>query len=136
MKLQNCFRTQLMVIGFGAALAMANATHAQEIDNTVWDDNTNVASTTQPSPAQAQSANDLSVATDAGALNLAAMSTTSIVARGSAVPEWMPAKDWLLVSLLVTIMLLGLYSFVIARRANQILNARSSQAHRRTALSN
>src|SRR5271157_5083570 len=131
MKLQNCFRTQLMVIGLGAALAMANATHAQEIDNTVWPDDTNVASPTQPTPVQAQSANDLSIAKDDGALNLAAMSTTSIVARGSAIPEWKPAKDWLLVSLLLTITLLGLYSFVIARRANQILNARATQSHRR-----
>ncbi len=135
MKLQNCFRAQLMVIGFGAALAMANAIHAQEIDNTVWDDNTNVASTTQLAPAQAQSANDLSVATDPGALNMAAIGTTSIVARGSAIPEWKPAKDWLLVSLLGAITLLGLYLLGNARRANQILNARSSQAHRRTALS-
>ncbi len=135
MKFQNCFRTQLMVIGFGAALAMANATHAQEIDNTVWDDNTNVANTTQQTPAQAQPANDLSVATDSGALNLAAIGTTSIVERGTAIPEWKPAKAWLLVSLLVAITLLGLYSLGIARRANQILNARSSQPHRRAALS-
>ena len=119
MKIQNILRTQLMVIGFGAALLMANVAHAQDIDNTVWD-NPNTAAATQTAPAQAQPANDLSTATDSGALNLEAMSTTSIVARESSISEWKPTKDWMVVSLLVTIGLVGLYSFATAKRTNQI----------------
>ena len=133
MKLQNLFRTRVMVIGFGAALVMANAIHAQEIDNTVWDDG--VTTTMQPAPAQAQPGSDRSTATDSGALNLVAMSTTSIVARESSIPQWKPAKDRLLLSLLVIITLVGLYAFAIARRANQIQNARSGQVNGRSALS-
>jgi hypothetical protein len=133
MKLQNFLRTQVMVIGFGAALVMANATHAQEIVNTVWEDGTTT--TMQPAPAQAQPGSDLNTVTDSGALNLVAMSTTSIVARESSIPPWKPAKDQLLISLIVIITLVGLYAFTIARRANHIQNARSGQVNGRTVLS-
>ena len=130
MKLQNFFRSQWMAIGFGAVLMMANATYAQEIDNTVWDENPGLASTTQAAPVEAQPANDLSTATDSSALNLEAMRTTSIVARESSIPDWKPTQDWMVLALLVTIGLVGLYSFAIARRSNQLQDLRYRPAKR------
>ncbi|MGB2626946.1 MAG: hypothetical protein WAK20_09160 [Candidatus Acidiferrum sp.] len=119
MKLQNLFRSHLMVIGFGAALVVANATYAQEVDNTVWDE-PNVTAITQAAPVQAQPTHDLSNAGDSSALNLEAMNTTSIVAREASISQWKPTEDWMVVSLLLTIVLVGLYSFVSAKRTNQI----------------
>jgi hypothetical protein len=41
MKLQNFFRTNVIAIGFGAALLFAGAAHAQEIDNPSFDPGAN-----------------------------------------------------------------------------------------------
>ena len=108
-----------MVIGFGAALVVANATYAQEVDNTVWDE-PNVTAITQAAPVQAQPTHDLSNAGDSSALNLEAMNTTSIVPAKLQSHNGSRPQDWMVVSLLLTIVLVGLYSFVSAKRTNQI----------------
>lgn len=134
MKIQNIFRTQLMVIGFGAALMLAGSAPAQEIDNTVWADNNTIAMPAEqpaaPAAATQSAANDLNSATpDSGAINLAAMSTTSIAERESVASQWKPTQDWLISTMVVCIMLAGVYAYVTTRRA-----ARSGQENNRTAL--
>ena len=136
MKLQNILRTQVIVIGFGAVLLLANAAPAQEIDNTVWNDNNTTVVATSAQPAAEASAEDRgSVATDSGALNLSALSTTAILTREPSVPDWTPTKNWIVPSLLVSIVLVVLYGLAIARRASKNLNARSGQVSHRAALS-
>jgi hypothetical protein len=136
MKIQNIFRTQLMIAGFGVALVLASSAPAQEIDNTVWaDNNTTVMPAEQPAaPAAATqpAANDLSSTTpDSGAINLAAMSTTSIAERESVASQWKPTQDWLITAMVVCIMLAGVYAYVTTRRAS----TRSEHQTRRNALS-
>ena len=136
MKVQNILRMQVMVIGFGAVLLLANAAPAQEIENTVWDDNnTTVAATSAQSAVEPSAEDRASVATDSGALNLSALSTTAILTREPAVPDWTPTKNLIVPSLLVSIVLVVLYGLAIARRASKNLNARSGQAIGRAALS-
>jgi hypothetical protein len=135
MKLQNFFRMQAMVIGFGAALFLASSVPAQEIDNTVWDD-TNATVTVPVQPAAQPIPNDAnSTTTDSGAINLAAMSTSSVLARESSASQWTPTEGWMVLSLLICIALVALRAFVVARRPNPNLNSRARQVDHRTALS-
>lgn len=136
MRIQNVFRTQLMIVGFGVALVLASSAAAQEIDNTVWaDNNTTVMPAEQPAaPAAATqpAANDLNSTTpDSGAINLAAMSTASIAERESVASQWKPTQDWLISAMVVCIMLAGVYAYVTTRRAS----TRSEHETRRNALS-
>jgi hypothetical protein len=139
MKLQNFIRMQMIVVGFGAAFMLASSAPAQEIDNTVWPDNNTVAMPSEP-PAAKQAAaqpvvNDLNAETpDTGAINLAAMNTASTVDRESVVSQWRPTKDWLVSSMVVCILLAGIYAFLTTRRAQQTPN-RPEPVNRRTVLS-
>ena len=127
---------QLILAALGVSLFMTSAVRAQEIDNTVWaDNNTTVMPAEQPAaPAAATqpAANDLNSTTpDSGAINLAAMSTTSIAERESVASQWKPTQDWLLSAMVVCIMLAGVYAYVTTRRASN----RSELETRRNALS-
>ncbi|HEY2119268.1 MAG TPA: hypothetical protein VGH37_08810 [Candidatus Acidoferrum sp.] len=135
MKFQNYFRMQLMVVGFGAALLLASSVPAQEIDNTVWDD-TNATVTAPAQPAPQPIPNDANSTTaDSGAINLAAMNTSSVLAGESSASQWTPTEGWMVLSLLICIALVALRAFIVARRPNQNLNSRTRQVDRRTALS-
>jgi hypothetical protein len=134
MKLQSFFRMQAMVIGFGAALFLASSVPAQEIDNTVWDD-TNATVSVPVQPAAQPIPNDANSTTDSGAINLAAMSTSSVLARESSASQWTPTEGWMVLSLLICIALVALRAFVVARRPNPNLNSRARQVDQRAALS-
>lgn len=135
MKFQNFFRMQLMVVGFGAALLLASSVPAQEIDNTVWNDtNATVAAPDRPAPQPIP--NDAnSTTTDSGAINLAAMNTSSVLASESSASEWTPTEGWMVLALLICIALVALRAFVVARRPNQNLKSRTRQVDHRAALS-
>jgi hypothetical protein len=134
MKFQSFFRMQLMVAGFGAALLLASSVPAQEIDNTVWNDDATVAAPARPAPEPIPN-NANSITTDSGAINLAAMNTSSVLARESSASEWTPTDGWMVLSLLICIALVALRAFVVARRSHQNLNSRTRQVDQRAALS-
>ena len=56
MKIQNIFRMQVAVMAIGAALLLAGAARAQEIDNPSFDEGSSSVPFTQPSPSQASAA--------------------------------------------------------------------------------
>jgi len=80
MKIQNIFRMQVAVITIGAALLLAGAARAQEIDNPSFDEGANSVPFTQPSPAPA-----------AADLQNVAQNTPVVVAASSVAAE--PAQN-------------------------------------------
>src|ERR1700730_7730084 len=50
MKIQNIFRTHVVVIGFAAAFVLAGGARAQELENTVCADKSNAELYAQPTP--------------------------------------------------------------------------------------
>ena len=67
MKVPYIFRATAITMGFAAALVLAGAAHAQEIDNTEWKDRPGA---TSPAPASSdQTANAATSATQKQALN-------------------------------------------------------------------
>jgi hypothetical protein len=125
MKLENSLRLQAILIGFGAALLLANSAPAQEIENTQFDDGPIVAEFAQPSPAPAPK--DISPAVT---------TATLVVAEQAAVPLGSSVEVWSTATVLFFIALVVLYALAEAKRANRNLAARTpSQSDSRGALS-
>lgn len=123
MKIQNTLRMKLIAIGFGAALLLAGSAHAQEIENTAWNDGPNVAPFAQQAPTA--TANNLQTAPpETQTLTLAAMSTTPLATQDASVTQWPPVEGWLFASLLISIALVAFYALAEAKRANRNIDAR------------
>lgn len=137
MKIQNIIRTQMMVMGFGAALMLAGAAQAQEIDNTVWNDTPTVAASTQPAPvppAPAAAKNEEAfTATETGAITLAPANAERVVEQESSVAEWTPSENRLMASLVVVIGLVALYALAEAKRVKRIIEDREAARMNRSA---
>ena len=116
MKIQNIIRMQAMVIGIGVAMMLATAAHAQEIDNTVWNDGPNVAPFAQPAPAANNDLNLTAAVTPEA--NSAAVTTDANATNEAGVSQWSPVGGWLIGSLLVCIGLVQLREFAKANRSN------------------
>ena len=93
MKVQNIIRTQVAIIGFGAALFFASAAPAQEITNTEW-------------PERPGSTEPMVAATNANAANSTAVASTPatgqpVVAQAAAVNAQSETKGDLALPLLM-----------------------------------
>lgn len=125
MKIQNILRMQIVVMGFAAAMMLPSSVHAQEIDNTVWNDTQTAAPAAQPAPVQpapATAVDETSTATETGAITLAPMNAKRVVAQESSVSQWTPDDRWMVSSLLVCIGLVIIYALAEAKRANRTIN--------------
>jgi hypothetical protein len=134
MKIQNIFRTHVVVIGFAAAFGLAGGARAQEIDNTVWADNSNVESFPQPAPATF--ANELSTAvTNSVQANTAAVVSQTSVNNETIVSGGATNEGWLIATSILLIAPLGLFMLAKVRRARQNVNAREYHSKRSASLS-
>ncbi len=135
MRLQNIFRMNMMVIGFGAALLLASSARAQEIENTNWDEASNSVATAQP--AAAPNAIELNAnAADSQAMSSAAGVSKTLVAQETFITHTTLVEGWMIASLLVCMALVGLYAREETKSRKMNSGARSGgQVNRRVALS-
>jgi hypothetical protein len=109
MKLQNIFRMQVMVVGFGAALLLASSARAQEIENTNWADSSSTVSAAQEAPAPTAGQLD-SLGADSQAPSPAAAASKTLVAQETFITHTTLVEGWVIASLLACIALVGLYA--------------------------
>jgi hypothetical protein len=135
MKLRNILRMQAMLVAFAAVMLMGTSVAAQEIENTVWDDGPNVAPLAQPAPVKlvvdTSAAN--SKTADAQEINAAAMIQPNITPDGGT-SQWTSVEVWAMISSLVFIAVIMLYSLAEAKRNNKKFNTLVNQAKSWTAL--
>ena len=127
MKIQKIFCMHTVMIGVAAALFLASSAPAQEIENTRWDEGSNVVAVQQP--ARATVANDLK----ASALNSTASNSAAIpkpVAQESVVSRMNPIEGWAIALALGFAALLAPYRLVQTKRAKQNSEGGSAQANR------
>jgi hypothetical protein len=136
MKLRNIFRMQAMLVAFAAVMLMGTSVAAQEIENTVWADGPNVAPLAQSAPANLVMVTNTENATttDGLELNTAAMIQPNVAPDGGA-SQWTSVEVWAMISSLVFIGVIMLYSLAEAKRNNKKFNTRVNQAKSWTALS-
>jgi hypothetical protein len=110
MKLQNILRTHVVVMGFAAACLLAGGARAQEVDNTVWADNSNVEAF--PQPVHVAVTNDAgTVATNlvetdtAAVIALPSVSNQAVVSGGFAREGWVIAASIMLMAPLAVLLL-------------------------------
>jgi hypothetical protein len=133
MKIQNILRTHVAVIGFAAVCLLAGGARAQEIDNTVWADTSNVEAFPQATAAVV--ANDLnaiarnSVQTDTAAvIALPSVSNEAVVSGGFAREGWVIAASIMLMAPLAVLLLSK------ARRVKYTVQSRAHHSKRSAAL--
>jgi hypothetical protein len=136
MKLRNIFRMQAMLVTFAAVMLMGTSVAAQEIENTVWADGPNVAPLAQPAPVQIAVDSNVADATTTNGLelNAAAMIQPNIT-PDAGTSQWTSVEVWAMISSLVFIGVIMLYSLAEAKRNNKKFNTRVNQAKSWTALS-
>jgi hypothetical protein len=114
MKIQKIFSIHTVMIGVAAALFLASSAPAQEIDNTRWDEGSNVAPARQAAPAPV--ANDL-------AANSSASSSLAIAkpiaTKESVVSRLNPVEGWAFALALGFAALLAPYRLAQTKRAKQ-----------------
>jgi hypothetical protein len=132
MKIQNILRTHVMVMGFAAACLLAGGARSQEIDNTVWADNSNVEAFPQAAAAVANDLNAMarnSVQTDTTAvIALPSVSNEAVVSGGFAREGWVIAASIMLMAPLAVLLLSKV------RRAKQSIQTRAYHSKRSAAL--
>ena len=127
MKIQKIFCMHTVMIGVAAALFLAGSAPAQEIENTRWDEGSNVAPVRQPAPAPV--ANDLKAsALDSGASSSAAIAKP-VATQESTVSRLNPVEGWAIALALGFAALLAPYRLVQTKRAKQNLEGGSAQAN-------
>jgi hypothetical protein len=131
MKVQNIFRMQAIVIGFGAALLLASAAPAQEIVNTEFNDGPNVAAFPQPAVTQVATTTPAAASSEAvtpsGAVAAPAVTETAAVSfEGS-------ARRWLVASAFFGVAMLTVYALAEIRRSARKLTERTSSHFNRSA---
>lgn len=133
MKIQNILRTQVAVIGFAAAFLLAGGARAQEIDNTVWEDSSNVERFPQPAPAAvANNGNTVmanSVETDTAVAAQSSVVREAVVSGGSAREGWLIAMSIMLMAPVAVLLLAKM------RRAKKNIHVRAYHSKRSAALS-
>jgi hypothetical protein len=134
MKLQNILRMNIAVIGFAAAFLLSGGARAQEIENTVWEDSSNVERFPQPAPAAvANNVNTVatnSVQTDAATVIAQPMLVREVVGSG-----WTAREGWLIGMSIMLMTPLAVLLLAKVRRAKQNIQARAFHSKRSAALS-
>jgi amino acid transporter len=131
MKLRNIIRLKALVIGTAVTLFFITTVQAQEIENTAWNDGSDVAAFLQSAPEQATQP-AASPATDSVAMSPSTATTTAVATRESAVTQWAAVEIWILCSLLVCIAIVAVYALLETRRINRIFNAQMKSMNLRT----
>jgi cytochrome c-type biogenesis protein CcmH/NrfG len=134
MKIQNILRTQVAVIGFAAAFLLAGGARAQEIDNTVWEDSSNVERFPQPAPAAAAN-NVTTVATNSVQTDAATVIAQPILVREVVGSGWTAREGWLIGISIMLMAPLAVLLLAKVRRAKQNIQARAYHSKRSAALS-
>jgi hypothetical protein len=134
MKMQNIFRTHVVVIGFAAAFLLASGARTQEVDNTMWADSTNVESFPQPAPVAF--ANEMSaVATNPVQVNTVAVIADPNVNKEGVLSGGATREGFLIAMSIMLMAPLGLFVLARVRHAKQNVNAREYHSKRSAALS-
>lgn len=133
MKLQNIFRTHVVVMGFAATFLLAGGARTQEIDNTVWA-GSNVESFPQPTPAVF--ANELStVATNAAQTETALAIAQPGVSNEAVISGGTTTETWLIAMSIMLMAPLGLFVLAKVRRTKQNVDRRAYDRKDSVALS-
>jgi hypothetical protein len=117
MKIQKIFRMHTVMIGIAAALFLASSAPAQEIENTRWDEGTNVAPVQQPAPTAA--ANDLKASALNSSSGNSAAIARPIATQESVVSRVSPIEGWAIGFALIFAALLAPYRLAQSRRDKQ-----------------
>jgi hypothetical protein len=134
MKMQNIIRMQAMVMGFGAALVLASAVHAQEIVNTEFNDGPNVAAFQQPADTPAVTATPAAAASSHAVTPSGAVATP-VVTEAALDSFEGSARRWLVASVFFGIAMLTVYALAEIRRSTRKLTERPSSHLNRAAVS-
>lgn len=133
MKVQNIFRSHVVIIGFAAAFLLVGSARSQEIDNTVWADSSTVEPFPQPAPVVA--ANELSPVT----ANSLQTDAATLIARASvnekALSEGAGKEAWLIGMSMMLMAPLGVLVVGKVRRGKSSVNSREYHSKKSTALS-
>jgi hypothetical protein len=120
MKVRNILRTQAIVIGFGAALLLANSAPAQEIVNSTFNDGPNVASFDQPvAKSVTLGTSDETTAVQGNSGAVEASVATPIVSNEAVTAMENSAERWLIAASLCGLLMLAVYAVAEVRRANR-----------------
>lgn len=134
MKIQNIFRTHVVVIGFAAAFLLAGGARTQEIDNTVWADSSNVEAF--PQLVQATVMNDVStVATNSLEADTAAAIAQPNVTNEAVVSGWGGREGWVIAMSIMLMAPLAVLLLAKVRREKQSVNAGAYHSKKGAALS-
>jgi hypothetical protein len=134
MKLQDIFRTHVVVIGIAAAFLLAGPARTQEIENTVWADSSTVE--VFPQPVHVAVANDVkTVATNSVDADAAAAIAEPSMIKMSVVSEWATREGWLVAMSILLMAPLAVLLLAKVRRVKHSVNARAYQSKRSAALS-
>jgi len=117
MKLQTIVRMQAITIGLGAALFLVTSAPAQEIDNTVWADDSSAASTTPAAPAI--TSDDLNITAANIQPRPASVDKSSVLANQASFSEVGPTNRWRIAFLLVCLGVVALYVRETAKRVQR-----------------
>jgi hypothetical protein len=119
MKLQTILRMQAITIGFGAALFLATCAPAQEIDNTVWADDSSASVTSTTPAAPTSTSNDVNMT--AAKIQAAPVSEddSSILANRASLSEVVPANRWGIAFLLLCLGVVAWYMRETAKRVER-----------------
>lgn len=127
MKFQNMIRTQLVVVGIGAALMFAGTAKSQEIENSTFSDGPNVVAFAQPTAQDAVAPNTALAGSQAVRPTAAINPSTNVISAQQASLEQQPPTDtWLLGTLLACIGAIALYALTVAKRVTRELHSRSN----------
>jgi hypothetical protein len=134
MKLQNILRMNVAVIGFAATFLLSGGARAQEIENTVWEDSSNVERFPQPAPAAV--ANNLNtVATNSAQRDAVTVIAQPMLVREAVWSGWTAREGWLIGMSIMLMTPLAVLLLAKVRRVKHNVQARAYHSKRSAALS-
>ena len=133
MKFQNILRAHVVVLGFAAAFLLAGGARAQEIDNTVWADSSNVEAF--PQGGTAVVAEDLSTCRQIQFIRTAAAISPAEHGRGSLGSGGAAREAWLIGMSMLLMAPLGVLVVGKVRRGKRSVNSREYHSKKSAALS-
>jgi|GEM_PF-2265200 uncharacterized MAPEG superfamily protein len=117
MKLQSILRLQAITIGLAAVLFLATSAHAQEIDNTVWNDGPDTSTTAQPATVSAPVASTNNMQSTASTQPAQASTLQRhLTTTNASLTELTPINGWLFALLLFCLTMILLLARAEAAR--------------------
>ncbi len=128
MKLQSILRIQAITIGFAATLFLASSVHAQEIDNTVWNDGPDTSTTAQPATVSAPVAGTNDMQSTAPTQSTSTVTPNQpLVTTSASLTEITPINGWLFALMLFCLTMILLLARAEAARFKNSSRARVAQ---------